>query len=106
MESLSLRQNCILIYTGAFAPITGNHIKFIEFIKDKISSDYEVLRAYLVPFNESTLRKKFNGASPLEDFDRKAIIEAYLSEGPDWIKPFFGLMETDESIGSVTRDII
>ena len=42
--------------------------------KEFIARGYSVNRAFIVPLNESALRKKYNGSIPLEDEDRKGII--------------------------------
>ena len=63
--------------------------------KEFIERGYSVNRAFIVPLNESALRKKYNGSIPLEDEDRKGIILSQLeSNRNEWIKPYFGLLES------------
>ena len=103
------KKPCILIYSGNFSPITLNHIKYLEFVKSKLEENYRVDKAYLVPVCEQVLKKKFNGGAPLEDDDRKDLIEALITDvGNSWLVPFYGLLESDdpESLGWATREII
>lgn len=68
--------------------------------KEFTAKGYSVTRAYIVPLNESVLRKKYNGSTPLEDEDRKALILSQLESSNDWIKPYFGLLESGEIYAS------
>ena len=53
-------------------------------------------RAYIVPVSDQMLKKKFNGAAPIDEEDRKALIEALIDDSPEnkiWLKPFYGLLD-------------
>ena len=67
-------------------------------------------RAYIVPVSDQMLKKKFNGAAPIDEDDRKALIEALIEDSPEhksWLTPFYGLLDQEdlESLGHATKEI-
>ena len=61
--------------------MTSKHRNYLTFAKDQLEGmhGFKVVKAYIVPHNESVLRKKFNGALPLEDDERMLALEAEIS---------------------------
>lgn len=96
VESLS---KLVLLYPGTFCPLTGQHIAYIEWVKTRLCAS----KTYIIPLNESVLRKKYNGVNPIgDDDDRKSVIQAGL---PDWLTPYYDLMESDDSLGAANKAI-
>jgi hypothetical protein len=80
-------------------------------VKAKLQGQYQVERAYIVPVSDQVLKKKFNGAAPIDEEDRKALIEALIEDSPEyksWLKPFYGLLDQEdlESLGHANKEII
>ena len=69
------------------------------------------MKAFLVPVCDQVMKKKYLGATALDDEDRKEVIERMVSSNEEmkkWITPYYELMEANdtENLGGATKNII
>ena len=62
----------ILIMSGGFLPLHEGHIRRLTFCRESLeaSLNTRIVKAYIVPLNESAIRKRFNGGAPIDDDER------------------------------------
>lgn len=64
-----------------------------------------------MPVCDQVMKKKYLGATALDDEDRKEVIERMIASNEEmkkWLTPFYGLMDQNdtENLGGATKDII